>query len=102
MKKVIISIVFVLGLVFVGLSIRANCVPYDALYTAEHNYKLCKQKNWSDTTMYKNEFIERYQALTYDEQQSYKAYREQKDAEERELQAIERFTRLEAIKMLNE
>ena len=71
-------------------------------YMAEQAYKLYREKGWSDSTLYKNEFIEMYQSMNYNEQQRYKAYREHMDAELREQAAEEDFARLEALKMLNE
>ena len=71
-------------------------------YMAEQAYKKYREKGWSDSTLYKNEFIEMYQSMTYNEQQRYKAYREHMDAELREQAAAEDFARLEALKMLNE
>ena len=71
-------------------------------YMAEQAYKLYKEKGWSDSVLYKNEFIEMYQSMTYKEQQRYKSYREKMDAELREQAAVEDFARMEALKMLSE
>lgn len=71
-------------------------------YMAEQAYKLYREKGWADSTLYKNEFIEMYQSMNYNEQQRYKSYREHMDAELREQAAAENFARLEALKMLNE
>jgi hypothetical protein len=71
-------------------------------YMAEQAYKLYRNKGWSDSTLYKNEFIEMYQSMTYKEQQRYKSYREKMDAELREQAAVEDFARMEALKMLSE
>jgi hypothetical protein len=71
-------------------------------YMAEQAYKLCREKGWADSTLYKNEFIEMYQSMTYKEQQRYKSYREKMDAELREQAAVEDFARMEALKMLSE
>ena len=71
-------------------------------YMAEQAYKLYREKGWADSTLYKNEFIEMYQSMSRYEQQKYKSYREQMDAELREQAAAEYFARLEALKMLNE
>ena len=71
-------------------------------YMAEQAYKLYREKGWSDSTLYKNEFIEMYQSMTYNEQQRYKSYREKMDTELRELATIEAQTKAEALQMLNE
>ena len=71
-------------------------------YMAEQAYKLYKEKGWSDSVLYKNEFIEMYKSMTYKEQQRYKSYREKMDAELREQAAVEDFARMEALKMLSE
>ena len=97
MKKIMIIAMGVLCLCVTS----CNDICKDA-YMAEQTYKLYREKGWSDSTLYKNEFIEMYQSMTYNEQQRYKAYREHMDAELREQAAAEDFARLEALKMLNE
>lgn len=71
-------------------------------YIKEQEYKLFREKGWADSTLYKNEFIELYQSMSYKEQQRYKSYREHMEAEALELRSIEAYTRAEALKMLSE
>ena len=97
MKKIMIIAMGVLCLCVTS----CNDICKDA-YMAEQTYKLYREKGWSDSTLYKNEFIEMYQSMTYNEQQRYKSYREKMDTELRELATIEAQTKAEALQMLNE
>lgn len=98
MKK--IMIIIAMGVLCICVT-SCSDICKDA-YMAEQAYKLYKEKGWSDSVLYKNEFIEMYQSMTYKEQQRYKSYREKMDAELREQAAVEYFARMEALKMLSE
>lgn len=98
MKK--IMIIIAMGVLCICVT-SCSDICKDA-YMAEQAYKLYKEKGWSDSALYKNEFIEMYQSMTYKEQQRYKSYREKMDAELREQAAVEDFARMEALKMLSE
>lgn len=91
----------------IAMGVLCMCVTscYDICeeaYIKEQEYKLFREKGWADSTLYKNEFIELYQSMSYKEQQRYKAYREHMDTEARELRTIEEQTRAEALQMLGE
>ena len=91
----------------IAMGVLCMCVTscYDICeeaYIKEQEYKLFREKGWADSTLYKNEFIELYQSMTYKEQQRYKSYREQMEAEALELRSIEAYTRAEALQMLGE
>lgn len=98
MKKTILSIA--MGVLCLCATSCGNV--YESAYEAEQTYKLYREKGWSDSLRYKNEFIDIYQNMTFKEQQRYKSYREKMDAELRELASMEEFARLEALQMLNE
>lgn len=98
MKKCIVLIVLVI--ITIGVS-SCNQIYEDA-YQLEHNYKLCREKNWSDSLMYKTQFIELYKAMTYSEQKQYKKYRDEKNMLKAELDAVNAHNEKEAIGLLNE
>lgn len=97
MKKIMIM---VMGVLCMCVTSCSNI--YEQAYVAEQEYKLFREKGWADSTLYKNEFIELYQSMSYQEQQEYKAYRERMNTEAFELRTIEAYTRAEALKMLQE
>ena len=98
MKKMIFTIA--MGVLCMCVTSCSN--SYEQAYVAEQEYKLFREKGWEDSTLYKNEFIELYQSMSYQEQQEYKTYRERKNTEAFELRTIEAYTRAEALKMLEE
>ena len=94
-------------LTIIAMGVLCMCVTScsdicEEAYIKEQEYKLFREKGWADSTLYKNEFIELYQSMSYKEQQRYKAYREHMEAEALELRTIEAYTRAEALKMLSE
>ena len=94
-------------MIIIAMGVLCMCVTscsyiYEQAYVAEQEYKLFREKGWSDSTMYKHEFIEMYQSMSYKEQQKYKAYRERMNAEARELAFMEAQIKAEAEQMLSE
>ena len=71
-------------------------------YIKEQEYKLFREKGWADSTLYKNEFIQLYQSMSYDQQQEYKEYRKAMEVEAIELATYLEHTKTEALQMLNE
>lgn len=97
MKNFIITIVIGVTALFV-----TSCTNiYEEAYQAEHNYKLYRDKNWSDTLLYKQQFLDVYTSMSYNERESYKRYREEKDAEALAARTLETYINAEAIEMLN-
>ena len=98
MKKMIFTI---------AMGVLCMCVTScsdicEEAYIKEQEYKLFREKGWADSTLYKNEFIEIYQSMSYKEQQRYKSYREHMNTEAFELRMIEEHTRAEALQILEE
>lgn len=98
MKKMIVTI---------AMGVLCLCVTScsdicEEAYIKEQEYKLYREKGWTDAHLRKQEFLDLYQSMTYKEQQRYKAYRERMDTEARELRTIEEQTKAEALKMLEE
>ena len=98
MKKTIITIA--MGVLCLCVTSCTNV--YEDAYVAEQTYKHYREKGWVDSLMYKQEFIDLYQSMTYKQQQKYKSYRERMDTESREVRAMEESARLEALQMLSE
>lgn len=98
MKKYII-IAFALS------SMLASCQDiYESAYESEMNYKAKKENPHlisGSLEMYKTEFIQKYESMSWGEQQRYKVYRERENKRaEREYKAMKQ-ARTEAIEMLN-
>lgn len=97
MKKIIIAIV--LG--FTALFATSCTDIYEEAYQAEHTYKLYRNKSWSDSLLYRQQFLDIYTSMSFAEREEYKRYREAMDAEAREIATIEAHIKSEAIEMLN-
>lgn len=98
MKKMIFTI---------AMGVLCMCVTScsdicEEAYVAEQTYKHYREKGWADSLVYKNEFIDLYQSMTYDQQQRYKSYREHMNTEAREMASILKTTKAEALQMLSE
>lgn len=97
MKKIIIAIVLGFTALFATL-----CTDiYEEAYQAEHDYKLSRDKSWSDSLLYKQQFMDIYTSMSFAEREEYKRYREAMDAEAREIATIEAHIKSEALEMLN-
>lgn len=100
MKKYIIPIVLVLA----AMSMASCTDIYESAYQSEMNYKAKKENPKlisGSLESYKSEFVRKYEAMSWAEQQRYKVYRERENKRaEREYKAMKR-AQAEAIEMLN-
>lgn len=100
MKKFIIPIVLVLS----SMSMASCQDIYESAYESEMYYKAKKENPAAlsgSLESYEAEFVRKYEAMSWSEQQRYKAYRERENKRaEREYEAMKQ-AQAEAIEMLN-
>lgn len=100
MKKYIIPIVLVLA----SMSMASCQNIYESAYESEMYYKAKKENPAAlsgSLESYKTEFVRKYEAMSWSEQQRYKVYRERENKRaEREYKAMKQ-AQAEAIEMLN-
>lgn len=98
MKKMI----FTIAMGVLCLCVTSCSDICEEAYVAEQTYKHYRENGYADSLVYKKEFIELYQSMTYDQKQQYKEYRRVMEVEAIELATYLEHTEAEALQMLSE